>query len=64
MTIEDNPVNKLDDHTILVMMYDQMDKMDLKYVQRTEFDPVKKMAYGLAGVVGLAVAGAVFKLIL
>ena len=64
MSIEDSPVNKFDDHTILVLMYDEMQKMDKKYVCKAEFDPVKRIAFGLVGLICVAVAGGLLKLII
>lgn len=38
-------------------------KLDTKYVTTAEFDPVKRLVYGLVGLVLVAVAGALFQFI-
>lgn len=39
-------------------------KLDDDYVTRAEFEPIKKVVYGLISVLGLATIGAILKLII
>lgn len=40
------------------------EKMEKNYVTREEFDPIKKIVYGIVSVILLAVIGAVIKLVI
>lgn len=41
----------------------KFDSLESKYVTRYEFTPVKAIAYGIVGTVGLAVLGAIVALV-
>ncbi len=70
--------NRQQDHDLLIRMDEtsrstaahisalriDLEKMDKKYVTRQEFEPIKRGYYGLAGLIGTAIAGAILKLVI
>ena len=38
--------------------------LEIHYITKDEFEPVKKLAYGIAGIILIAVATAIIKLVL
>lgn len=50
-------------HTMNVQINARLDTLDEKYVSRAEFWPVRALVYGFAGVIFLAVVGALVALV-
>jgi predicted ATP-grasp superfamily ATP-dependent carboligase len=52
------------DHSEILKKIEEIDhKLDVVFVTKTEFDPVKRIVFGLVGIVLTALAGALVKLI-
>ena len=53
-----------DIHHIQIDLLDIKTKLDNLYITKSEFDPVKKVVYGLVGIILIAVAGGLLSLVI
>lgn len=44
-------------------VHDIKTKLESEYITKAEFEPVKRIVYGVIGILGVATLGAIFKLI-
>ena len=54
-----------DDHNLIIKQVEEInEKLDKMFVTKSEFDPIKNVVYGMIGLILVAVAGALIRLIL
>ena len=73
--MSDTPINNKSERDLIIQLVTKVDHMeeslkeikdnlDKHYVTSQEFEPVKKIVYGIVGFVGIAVIAAIVKLVI
>ena len=54
-----------DDHNLIIKQVEEInEKLDKVFVTKSEFDPIKNVVYGMIGLILVAVAGALIRLVI
>ena len=54
-----------DDHNLIIKQVEEInEKLDKMFVTKSEFDPIKNVVYGMIGLILVAVAGALIRLVI